>query len=125
MRRACTDVRRRRPRGVPRVPASGGPEHPDGLADHQRFVRKGSAIRDPLQSVAGGIRTSRHADGTWHHRLLHGRARGPLRDAGCDVVTVQWFDISMDSHPSRTVIAVSDPKAGVPRQLPTSDLTSL
>jgi choline dehydrogenase-like flavoprotein len=61
----------------------------------------------------GTITVSRTAVGTSTHRILLRRAKRLMRRVGYDVIGVQPFDISMNSHMCGTVVAGTDPTTSV------------
>lgn len=74
-------------------------------------------LPDPANRVTvtapGAITTARSARGTSTHERLIRRARALLRGAGYEVVLVQRFDISMNSHQCGTARAGTDPDTSV------------
>jgi choline dehydrogenase-like flavoprotein len=61
----------------------------------------------------GTIRVTRTAVGTSTHRTLLRRAKQLMRKAGYDIIGVQPFDISMNSHMCGTLVAGNDPGRSV------------
>lgn len=74
-------------------------------------------LPDPENRVTltrdGGIRVTRRAVGTSTHAVLLRKAKKLMRGAGYDIIGVQPFDISMNSHMCGTLVAGADPARSV------------